>query len=131
MILLSTYKAINGYSGFLIYQINSRMYFGWRTGLSGFRVTATSLVPNTWYHIAFAYQNTLGTPSYEIYINFEAVPVTINIMPSETEFAINRFMGSGYTAGFGLTGFGIIDELLVFPKYLSASEIAQLEDSSN
>ena len=123
--LLSTVKAHGENAGFTLNLVYGDMGVYWETGLISYRINTidTPIGFNEWTHIAFAYQNIAGTPEAELYINFEAVKVQNSSSTEQTEFIPRAFMRSGFGEGFG-----VIDELLVFPEYLSASQIAQLKD---
>ena len=127
--LFSTVET-NRNGGFYSVSAGGGIYMYWNTGLNASFIYARSVL-NEWTHIAFAYQNTLGTPEFELYINFETNSVANYSNAVPTEFLPEAFMGSGNVETFGVTGFGVIDELLVFPEYLSASQIAQLKDNSD
>ena len=131
--LLSTLKTRGDNAGFILNSVYGQMVVYWYTGLTSYDILATGTLMGLkeWNHIAFAYQNTAGTPEVELYINFEATPVQNFSSTEQTEFVPRAFMGSGLGEGPDSIGFGIIDELLVFPEYLSSSQIAQLKDSSN
>ena len=61
-------------------------------------------------------------------INFERVDTLCVSEAVTSVFVPEAFMESGHG---GFTGFFVIDELLVFPEYLSAFQIAQLKYSSD
>ena len=98
------------------------------TGLTNASIRYETLWLNEWKHIALAYQNITGTPECELYINFERVSAQCVSEAVATVFVPEAFMRSGHG---GFTGFFVIDELLVFPEYLSALQIAQLKYSSD
>ena len=89
-----------------------------------------SLEPTEWTHFAFTYRvNTMGALHVALYINFETVNAEVSYFPAENKFVPKPFMGSGISEGQA-SGYGVIDELLIFPEYLSASQIAQMKYST-
>ena len=89
----------------------------------------TALNPGTWNHIAFSYR---GTTDFAIYLDFSSTSLQLH------DFSLSRvsaepFMASGILEGSRdpVTGFDAIDELMVFPDALTASQIAQLNPNSN
>ena len=102
------------------------LYF---TASTQFSVSGRPLARPEWTHLAFSYQNTAGTFQAELYINFKAVNVDIHSFPIQPELVPKAFMVGGLQ-GPDVRGFGVMDELLIFDEYLSASQIAQLKDSS-
>ena len=132
IVLLSSVKSFITNSGFALYYSNQAMSVYYMSTFTLSHAYTDPLMLTGWNHIAFAYQNTTGTSEVELYINFETVNVEISISPTRTEFVPETFMGSGILGDLHITGFfGVIDELLVFPEFLSASQIAQLKDSSD
>ena len=130
--LFSTSKGISDNSGIAITFYSQVLKITCLSASTRFTVIGPSLVPDGWTHIAIAYQNMEGTPDAELFINFEAVPVNIRGgSRNRFNFVPEAFMASGYQEAVGDRGFGVIDELLIFPEYLSASQIEQLKDSSD
>ena len=90
---------------------------------------ADLLTEGAWTHIAFSYS---GTTDFAYYINFTRVNPEFATL-SFSKVTAEPFMGSGILNGASnnVTGFGVIDELLVFPDVLSPSQIAKLNQTVN
>ena len=91
--------------------------------------SSMEFVPFEWYHIAFAYEHKLGVISVALYIN-SVESLTFYGFQKDGSYLSEAFMASGLSS-LGVTGFGIIDELFVFPEYLTESQIKQLMEISN
>ena len=100
-------------------------------GVSGNQNIFYQIIPSSranvgnWNHIAITYR---GTTDFAVYVNFTSSNLEIHTEPLSGVSA-EPYMGSGILEG--ATGFGAIDELMVFPDALTASQIAQLNPNSN
>ena len=95
------------------------------------------LDPDVWHHIALSYHN---STHWALYVDFVDAASNHFVELLEAEFypplITEAHMSSGFRIppGFEVprpehTGFGILDELVVFPEYLSADQIMQLQTS--
>ena len=82
------------------------------------------LVIDEWNHVAFAYQYTGETLDMAVYLNFKKAVTTMDNSTLTQEIFPERYMGGGTSFGFG-----ILDELTIFPEFLSESQIAQLNQT--
>ena len=105
-------------------------------GVAGNQNTYYQIIPfsranvGNWNHIAITYR---GTTDFAVYFNFTSSNLEINDIPY-SRVSAEPFMGTGILNGLGRrneTGFGTIDEVLVFPDVLSPEQIAQLNQTSN
>ena len=124
-----------GNSGVVFYTLKREMFVDlYINGVVHVLEYSTNFLnPGSWYHIAFAYS---GDTNFRGYINFEW-KLNNRALFSRPKLTAEPFLSSGYlenqTQGsrVKLTGFGTIDELLVFPDLLSAPQIAQLNQTSD
>ena len=85
-----------------------------------------SLVEGQWNHIAVAYQKVGETLDLALYVNFEK-----SLTPAENdtlnqEPVIEKYIASGDDRN----AFGNLDELLIFPEFLTDAQIAKLNQTN-
>ena len=122
---LSTIKTLSVNSGFSFSWDKNSGIILYSFGASTFHmiVGGQDVVPFEWYHIAFAFEhNERGTP-VALYIN-SVHSLQAHSLVLGGPYASETFMATGFGPS-GVTGFGIIDELLVFPEYLTGPQIRQ------
>ena len=91
-----------------------------------YRAASLPIVISEWHHIVVAYHRTGETADFALYVNFSSEnPVAPARNGTQEEVVPERFMGSGSEQRY----FGILDELLIFPEFLSPSQIAQLNQT--
>ena len=91
------------------------------------------LDPDVGPHIALTYEN---STHWALYVNFvngtNSYFVDLLEAPFFIPLSTEPYMASGFQVPSRgtYTGFGILDELVVFPEYLSAAQIMQLQNSA-
>jgi len=91
----------------------------------------TTLNTNTWYHIAMTYDDALGSANLKIYINGSNVGsanTTAGFYNNSTNFRIGA-RGGASTATPENFFDGLIDEVAVFDRALSSTEINDIMDN--
>jgi uncharacterized repeat protein (TIGR02543 family) len=110
----------------------NRLYFGvWNRATSPVYYEieiATPLQKNVWYHVVCTYKSTVGSKIFingqEVAINVKSGQNTGNIQPSSGQpLYIGRGVGSDGTFTYFI---GIIDEVRIYPKSLTAEQIRPL-----
>ena len=101
-----------------------------RTSLEELEVRALKHVEITvWHHIAFAFHN---LTHHALYIDFVSIENWFHVGSHNQTVITDPYMANGWQnltrVGYPYTGFGLMDELVVFPEYLSASQIMQLQN---
>jgi hypothetical protein len=101
---------------------NSNLYLGIYNGSAwAFGAGLTSIAPNTWYHVAGTYDGS----NIRLYVNsvLENVTPQSGNMGGNGGFEIGADNAGGYNYGTGDYFNGTIDELRIYNRTLSASEI--------
>ena len=98
-------------------------------------ISSGRLDPDVWHHIALTYRNRTHSALYVDFVNAIdrfTVDTAGGFRPLRTEvyMATGFRIPPGHSGGSGRTRFGILDELVVFPEYLSADQIMQLQNSA-
>lgn len=120
------------------FPVNSGISFSWSfitfeiISITGstihFSSSSVEFVPFEWYHVAFAYHHNGRATEVALYIN-SVDSLLVYSFQREDPYSSEAFMASGRGQS-GVTGFGLIDELLVFPEYLTGPQIRQLMEIS-
>ena len=124
--------SIMGNSGILMFNVGRTLVAILYGGNASHEyITSLELIPDRphWIHFAITYR---GATDGVVYVNFEAVSFNTRTFPL-SQVSAEPFMGSGISEGStgNVTGFGTIDELLIFPDVLSPDQIAQLNQTSD
>ena len=91
-----------------------------------YRAASLPIVIGEWHHVVVAYRRTGDTADFALYVNFSSEnPETSGINGTQQEVGSERYMGSGSERYY----FGKLDDLLIFPDFLSPSQIAQLNQT--
>jgi hypothetical protein len=123
--------------------LNKRSSAGWCLFLTGsgeaffrqtFSVTegawstpSASIALGTWQHVAVAYDNSLAANRPVFYINGKLVTTTVRTAPSGTKSSdAASTLSIGNTAALSRTFDGAIDDVRIYNRILSASEIGAL-----
>ena len=83
-----------------------------------------SLVEGEWNHLSLAYRHMGETLDVALYANFEKSSMATQNNPLRQQAVTEKYMGGGDER----SAFGIMDEL-IFPEFLSDSQIAQLNQT--
>jgi prepilin-type N-terminal cleavage/methylation domain-containing protein len=106
--------------------------FGFNTGCSNIEgFSGTSFLQNSWHNVAAVFYN--GTPSFpnvKLYIDGDGKSVTHQFGTICSGTVTNRIFVSGWGVNSGYKFNGLIDEVRVYNRALSDSEIKALYDAT-
>ena len=99
-------------------------------------ISSGKLDPDVWHHIALTYHNRTQVALYVDFVNatssyFVNMAGGFDPLHSEAYMATGFRIPPGHSGGTGRTRFGILDELVVFPEYLSAAQIMHCKTQLN
>ena len=98
-------------------------------------ITSETQDPDVWHHVAVTYHS---STQWALYVDFvdaasnhfvDVWNPLYDPLRTEAYMATGFRLPPGFSGGTGRTRFGILDELVVFPEYLSADQIMQLQNS--
>lgn len=125
---------INKYDGnvtgwaFGVYNVSGTPFMYQRfSGTTAFWESQTATVPlNTWTHLAVAYNNSSNANVPTLYINGQSVAITSSSPTGSAtnDSSVNMYLGNGAT--FDRQFNGSIDEVRIYNRALSATEVAAL-----
>jgi hypothetical protein len=130
--LIAKYNAGTGY--YITMTNTNRVQFGIGQTLTSnaIRVFSSNVLSiNTWYHVVATYDGSKLANGIKIYINNSNTTLTTNY-DTFTGSSINSQIVQFGRAGLGGTHFnGIMDEIAIYNKELTPSEITQLYNEGN
>ena len=130
VVLINTIKEYEHNSGFTVYIDNYRPHWFVVLDKDLYEVEADYLLsPGTWYHFCLKVTRFGNSKQAYLFINGQKITdtffiINLRAMPDTTHYVVSGIMPEGL--GKSLSGFGTLDELLIFNYFMTDEEIMKL-----
>ncbi len=95
--------------------------------------SSVDLQVNQWYHVVASYEGATFPDSAKMKISLNGIKDEVRVKPGNSGFITARNLCIGYWDAFGANRYpfnGVLDEIAIFDKSLSATEITNMHDAA-
>lgn len=93
-------------------------------------ITSNTFSIDTWYHVVVTFSGNQSATGFKIYVNGSSETISVQFNTSAADWTTSQDLNvSGYANGAGAYYNGLLDEMTIWNKELSAAEVTSLYNS--